>query len=183
MREGQFVRAFKARDGRDVVLRAPKWADLDEMLGFINSLVAEEADISRDEMVSREEEIDWLARCLSAVEKDRKVQIVAEVDGHFVGQVEVQGKTGRSRHVGVLGIALKDGYRDVGIGTELMIEAERQASRSGLKILQLEVFCTNSRARHVYEKAGYSVVGTLPRDILKDGRYIDSIVMAKEILS
>ena len=181
MREGEVVRVFEAKDGRKVILRAPRWGDLDDMVVFINSLVDEGAEISRDHKVSRGEEVDYLARYLSAVEKDSKVGVVAEVDGHFVGQVEVDAKSGRSRHVGVLGIGLRDGYRDVGIGTELMLEAERQARRLGMKILQLEVYSTNSRARHVYQKTGYIEAGTLRNDIIKDGMYVDSIVMRKEI--
>ena len=181
LKEGTFIRSFTARDGREVTLRAPRWSDLDDMLEFINSLVEEGAEIMATEMKTREEEIDWLAGHLSAIEKDRKVAIIAEVDGRFIGQVEFTPKGGYSRHVGVLGIAIRDGYRDVGIGTELMMEAEVQAKRMGLEIMALEVFASNSRARHVYEKLGYLVVGREPKAILKDRAYIDNIMMSKEL--
>lgn len=181
MKEGTFIRRFTARDGREVTLRAPRWSDLDDMLEFINSLVEEEADIMIDTKQTRESEVEWLARLLTGVEKDEKAVVVAEVDGRFVGQTEVSTKGGRSRHVGVLGIALGDGYRDIGIGTELMKEAENQARRLELKIIQLGVFATNERAIHVYEKIGYVEVGSWPRAVLKDGAYIDEIMMSKEI--
>lgn len=32
MKEGTFIRRFTARDGREVILRAPRWSDLDDML-------------------------------------------------------------------------------------------------------------------------------------------------------
>ncbi|HUV34307.1 MAG TPA: hypothetical protein VMW22_05220, partial [Candidatus Desulfaltia sp.] len=38
-------------------------------------------------------------------------------------------RPGRFSHVGVLGISVKDGYREAGIGQELMKEAERQPPR------------------------------------------------------
>ena len=181
MKAGTLFRGFKAKDGRDVILRAPRWSDLDDMLDFINSLVEEGAEITVDTKKTRDEEVDWLARLLSSVEKGRHVAIVAEVDGRFVGQVEVGSRGGRSKHVGNLGISIRDGYRDAGIGTELMLEAEAQARRLGIKIIFLEVYATNKRARHVYEKAGYSEVGCLPKAALRDGEYIDSIMMSKEI--
>lgn len=181
MKAGTVFRSFTARDGRVVVLRAPKWSDLDDMLGFINSLVEEGAEIATDKKVTRKEEVDWLAMRMSAVEKDEDIVVVAEVDGRFVGQVEVVPRRGRLRHVGDLGISLRKGYRDVGIGFELMREAEAQARRRALKLLVLEVFASNSRARHVYEKAGYQVVGRVPRAARRNGEYVDSIIMAKEL--
>lgn len=181
LKEGTVIRRFRARDGREVTLRAPRWSDLDDMLEFINSLVEEGADIMATEKMTRDEEVDWLERRLAAVEKDKIAAVVAEVEGKLVGQVEAAPKRGRSRHVGGLGISISQGYRDIGIGTELMKEAESQARRLGIEIITLEVFASNSRARHLYEKLGYRVVGCVPNAILKDGVYIDNIIMAKEL--
>ena len=60
MKAGQVFRRFTAKDGRGVILRAPRWEDLDDLLDFINSLVDEGVDISRDKKVTREEEANWL---------------------------------------------------------------------------------------------------------------------------
>jgi len=179
MKAGTVLRVFRAKDGREVTLRAPKWDDLDDMLEFINSLVDEGADIMMDTKQTREQEVDWLARLLTRLEKDEITVVVAEVDGRFVGQVEVTKQSMRSKHVGVLGIALKDSCRE--IGTELMKEAETQSRRLGLEILNLEVFATNDRAKHVYEKVGYREVGAWPKAMKKDGAYIDGILMSKEL--
>jgi len=181
MKAGTLIRTFYAKDGREVTLRAPKWDDLDEMLEFINSMVEEGADIMMDTKQTREQEVEWLAGHITKVENDKEAVIVAEVDGRFVGQVEVTPQGMRSKHVGVLGIALKDGYREIGIGTELMREAETQAKRLSLEILNLEVFATNERAKHVYEKGGYRVVGAWPKAIKRDGIYIDAVLMSKEL--
>ena len=181
MRPGTIFRKFQARDGREVTLRAPQWSDLDDMLDFINSLVDEGADIIVDMKTTREKEVDWLARKLSSLENELLIAVAAEVDGRFVGMVEVGPKMGRSRHVGVLGISLKDGYRDVGIGTELMREAENQAPRLGIEIIALDVFASNARGRRLYEKMGYRVVGRVPRGILREGEYIDDILLTKDL--
>jgi len=181
MKAGQFIRKFQALDGRGVTLRAPKWDDLDDILEFINSLVDEGADIMVDTKQTREQEVEWLAGHITKIENDKEAIVVAEVDGRFVGQVEVTPRGMRSKHVGVLGIALKDGYREIGIGTELMKEAEVQSTRLGLEILNLEVFATNERARHVYRKVGYREVGAWPRAIKRDGTYIDAVLMSKDL--
>jgi len=181
LKAGTLLRSFTAKDGREVTLRAPRWSDLDDMLGFINSLVREGADITVDREYTREEEVEWLARYLSDLERGRVVGVAAEVDGRFVGQLHVNPRTGRSRHLGVLGISVMDGYRGMGIGTEMMREAEAQARELGIEVITLEVFATNDRALRVYLKLGYEIVGRIPKAVKRDGVYIDSVVMAKEI--
>jgi len=183
MRPGTVFNRFTARDGRQVILRAAKWDDLDDMLDFINSLVEEEAMITANMKQTRESEVDWLARKLTNLEKDRVINVVAEVEGRMVGSCEVEARPGRFSHVGVLGISVKQGYREVGIGQELMREAERQAAQMGLESILLEVFATNDRANHVYEKMGYRRIGAIPDGIKYKGEYVDSVYMVKKLCS
>jgi len=183
LREGAFIRRFTATDGRRVTLRGPRWSNLDDMLEFINGLVEERAEINATEKKTRDEEMDWLAILITDVERDAKVSVVAEVDDRLVGHVEVRLQGGYSKHKGILGIAIRNGYRDVGIGTEMMTEAEAQARKLGVKLMTLDVFATNGRAIHLYDKLGYGMVGRVPKGFLKEGAYIDDIIMAKEIQS
>ncbi|MEM2106081.1 MAG: GNAT family protein [Candidatus Bathyarchaeia archaeon] len=179
MKAGKVVKTFSAKDGRRVVLRAPSWEDLDDLLELINSLVEEGADILRTERVSREEEIDWLSKVLASVEKGEAFYLVAEVDGKVVASSDIHKHSGFARHVGVLGIIVKDGFRDVGIGTEMMNALSEKAREMGLKVLTLSVFASNKRAIHVYEKVGFAVTGCIPKKFFKNGEYIDELIMAK----
>ena len=181
MRAGAFIRRFTASDGREVTIRTPEWDDLDDMLDFINSLVEEEAMIAANQKQTRESEIDFLARKLTSLEKDRIIHVVAEVEGKMVGSCEIEPRPGRFSHVGVLGMSVKEGYREVGIGQELMKEVERQAAKRGLESIMLEVFATNDRAIHVYEKMGYRRIGAIPDGIKYKGGYVDSVYMFKRI--
>jgi RimJ/RimL family protein N-acetyltransferase len=70
MRSGAVVAEFSVKDGRKVVLRTPRWEDLDELLGLINSLVEEKAEIVISDKLTQEEEADWLADLLVRLEKD-----------------------------------------------------------------------------------------------------------------
>jgi len=181
MKAGTILRTFHARDGRQVILRAPKWEDLDDMLEFINSLVEEEAMIIINQKQTYEQETDWLARTLVNLEKDKHMMVVAEVDGKMVGNSNLEPRFGRWKHIGNLGIAIKEGYREVGIGPEMMKELESYAPHLGIETIYLDVFANNDRARHVYRKLGYNEVGSLPRGIKYRDEYVDSIMMAKEL--
>jgi RimJ/RimL family protein N-acetyltransferase len=183
LRAGAFLRRFTASDGREVIIRTPEWDDLDDMLEFINSLVEEEAMIVADQKKTRDSEIEWLARNLSNLEKGVHIAVVAEVDGRMVVSCEVSPRPGRMSHVGSLGISVKDGYRGIGVGQELMREAERQAVAAGIESIILEVFSINERAIHVYEKMGYRRIGVIPGGVKYRGERVDSVYMLKELCS
>jgi RimJ/RimL family protein N-acetyltransferase len=181
LRTGTVVRTFKAEDSREVVLRTPKWEDIDDFMELINSLVEEDADTAIDKKTTREEEVDWMARLLSNIEKDTAISIVAEINGRMIGEVSLVQHKYRQRHIGSIGISIHKGLRNIGIGSELLKQIEVEAKKLGLEILTLEVASTNSLARHVYEKAGYIETGRIPKGFIKDEGRVDIISMAKEI--
>jgi len=181
VRAGTIFKRFTAKDGRTVILRTPKWEDLDDLVEFINSLVEEGADIALSQKVSRGEEAEWLGKRLVLLDRDEELSLVAEVDGKVVANSEITRRAGYSRHVGGLGIAIKNGYRDVGIGTEMLKTLVSQAEAMGLTMLTLTVFSANRRAVHVYEKVGFEETGRIPNAIHKDGKFMDEIIMVKNI--
>jgi len=180
MKVGFILRQFRAKDGREIVLRTPKWEDLDDLTEFINSLVVEGADIIRDKKATREEEAEWLGQRLAELENDKAFYMVAEVEGKVVANSEIGKRGGFSSHVGGVGIAIREGYRDIGIGTEMLRTLISEAEKMGLKVLTLGVFSTNARAIHVYSKVGFRETGRIPKEIIKNGKYIDHIIMVKE---
>lgn len=178
MQAGKVVRRFSAKDGRQVILRTLRWEDLDDCIELINSLVAEGANIAKNEKVTREGEIEWLAGALSRMERGEKVYVVAEVDGKAIGNSEIGRRLGGyDRHVGSIGIAIKKGFRDIGIGTEMMNALIKQGREMGLKVLTLTAFANNKRAIHVYEKLGFQETGQIPKKFFKRGKYIDELIM------
>jgi len=181
MKSGVILHRFAAKDGREVILRTPKWEDLDDFLELINSLVDEGADIVTDRKVTREEEADWLGRKLASLEKDEGINLVAEVNGKVIANSTLNKRTGISSHTGEIGIIIAMGYRNIGIGTEMLKTLISQARKMGLKMLFLGVFFTNRLAYHVYEKVGFKETGRRPKFFYKNGEYIDDIIMAREL--
>lgn len=170
-----------AKDGRKVVLREPRWEDLDDLLDFINSLVEEGADIMRETPVTREEEADWLGKRLASIEKREIIGVVAEVDGKVVANSEVGKRRGSRSHVGILGIAVKRGYRRIGIGRELMKTLIEESRKAGLKVLVLDVLDSNTAAKRLYAKMGFKDAGRVPKGFFKKGKYIDLLRMTLEL--
>jgi ribosomal protein S18 acetylase RimI-like enzyme len=179
MKSGRILKTFSLKDGGTVVLRTPKWEDLDDLLGLINSLVEEKAEIIMDQRLSRDQEAEWLTDVLLRLEKDQIFLLAAEVDGKVIASSDLHLGRGSEKHSGVVGIAIKNGFRDMGIGTWMMRVMMTEAQRIGLRVLVLSVFASNKRAIHVYEKLGFVQTGRVPKKYFKDGKYIDEIAMAK----
>ena len=179
---GTVIRKVRLKDGEEAILRCPRWEDVDGLMAFINELVEEEGiNISVERKVTRDEELDWLARQLAEMERGEIVACVAEVDGRIVANSWIAKGKGVQSHVGTLGISVLKGFRNRGLGSTMVEALLKEAKAVGIKVVKLSVFASNPLAIHVYEKAGFRKVGCIPGAFYKWGRYIDEIIMVKEL--
>ena len=187
MKTGEIFRRINTSRGETVTLRALKWEDLDDCVAFINHLVGEkdsepDLGIVADRKQTRDEEAEWLANQITGIEKGSIVSVVAEVGGRLEASGDVtKGSYEDTKHHGYLGIAISRTHRNRGIGLEVMRTLIKESRKAGLKTIQLEVFANNPRAIHVYERTGFKEAGRIPKKMLRNGKFIDSIVMAREL--
>ena len=174
-------RAFTSRDGAHVLLRELRWDDLDDLLELHNELIEEEAMIGGDKPLTRDQQADRHADMMRDMESGRSVAVVAEADGRTIGITNARRRGGRLRHTAGLGIFVKKGFRDQGIGSEMMRELETQAGKGGIEIIFLEVYAT-STAVDFYRRLGYKEYGRLPNGIRYRGEYVDAVSMYKRVV-
>ena len=74
---------------------------------------------------------------------------------------------------------VRKSYRRKGIGRELFHQLEVWARENQVTRLELTVMCTNSIAKHLYEKNGFMVEGVKRNSMCVNGKYIDELYMAK----
>lgn len=86
----------------------------------------------------------------------------------------------RRRHVGGIGMAVRDDWQGKGVGTALMQAAINWADNwLNLRRLELEVYVDNTRAIRLYEKCGFIIEGTQADSVFRDGQYVDTYMMAR----
>ena len=110
--------------------------------------------------------------------------LVAEHDGAAVGYVTVPPKGGfdEQAHVyGLFNLIVSANARRLGVGTALMLAAERFALEHGARKLSLTVLATNEPALTLYQRHGYVIEGRRIAESLIDGRYVDDILLAKHL--
>lgn len=178
MKGWAFVMVYKTaklKNGRTAALDWLKEEDLPEVVEALNSVIRERKYLLlNDEITDMEEERRWFERS----KKEGMLYLVARVEGRVVGGASINPHTNKRAHVAEFGVYIRDGYRNLGLGTKLTSTFIEIAKRHGIEILQVSVYVTNKRAIHVYKKCGYKECGRLARDIkFLDGTYTDRILM------
>jgi putative acetyltransferase len=108
--------------------------------------------------------------------------LVACVDGEVVGQCGLQTfpNRPRRRHVGQLGMAVRDDWQGKGVGTALMQAAIDLAEKwLNLSRLELDVYTDNEPAIKLYRKFGFTIEGTAIHYAFRDGQFVDVYLMAR----
>lgn len=159
----------------DIIIRPPVMADVPE----INAIrrmdgVKENTMGMASEPVSRSEAF------IKNLDKDTHV-FVAEVDGKVVGMAGLHhNNRPRKSHVAQIGISVHTEYQGKGVGTRLM-EALLDIADNWLMLLRVEltVLEGNDHAKKLYERLGFEVEGIQRMSVVRDGRYVDEIAMAR----
>jgi RimJ/RimL family protein N-acetyltransferase len=122
-------------------------------------------------------------RQLAAARRSRDVAvIVAENDGEIVGRLSiVRDLHPACAHVADLGLMVAREHRREGVGTALLAAAESWARDVGVRKLELSVFPHNAPALALYRRCGFREEGLRAAHFRRGDRYVDSILMAKDL--
>jgi RimJ/RimL family protein N-acetyltransferase len=189
LKPGHIYKRFTIANGKEVTLRVLRWEDLDSLLSFINSLVEEKQGDSTstlytgfDRKVTRDEEVEWLAKTLVAIEGEEVISMIADIDGKIIANGEVaRGGYKDTHHHGHLGLTVISKYRGQGVGRRMIETLVRESRRAGLRTLDAEFLAENETARRAYENAGFKRAGLIPRKVFRSGKYFDGLIMAREL--
>lgn len=151
---------FKIREYRE--------GDLSEMIGIWNEIVEEGIAFPQEEPLDERSGREFFA--------GQSYCGVAEKDGKILGLYILHpNNVGRCGHISNASYAVGSRFRGMGIGERLVLDCIKQAALCGFGILQFNaVVKTNSAARHLYEKLGFTQLGTIPKGFrMKNGEYED----------
>lgn len=166
-----------ARDGRRWTLRPARPTDARQLAQLFAAVRGEGRWlVTPSSAVSEPSEAFFIGEMIRG---EDGLALVAESDGEVMGNVIVSmERSVVSKHLGTLSIVVAEGWRDVGIGGDLVRAAQDWTARRGLVKLQLAVFPDNERAIAVYEHAGFLREGLRRRQYRGDAGYRDEVLMA-----
>jgi len=112
-------------------------------------------------------------RCLEAARDTALERYVAVSDGEVIGFILISMRGSFTGYI--KSIAVREDWRGLGIGSDLLAFAEKRILRDSPNVF-ICVSSFNSRARGLYERLGYETVGEL-RDFIVRG--YDEILLRK----
>ena len=105
---------------------------------------------------------------------------VAEENGKVIGLgILMNHGNLRKKHVGVITLMVNSDYQNKGIGSLLMDKLINLSESLNIIRLELCVFRDNYKAINLYKKFGFKEEGIKVKSALKNGEYIDEIMMAR----
>ncbi len=174
-------KVLELKNGETVIIRHLTKSDVNGVWFNFNEVIEEGLYLPVFFPVKSQLERDtWYVN----VKREKEVCIIAENRAlekpcNIIGQCEISNlEWDAAAHVGVLGIIIREKYRNLYIGRSLIDFAIRESKKlNNKKKIILSSFSTNERALHLFKKLGFRVVGARKKQFLMNSHYIDEILM------
>ena len=177
-----FPKKVKTKKSREVTFKIPDKDDFKEMQRFINELVEEDEPILKNEKIKLSDEKKYLDGLLKDIKSKKSVNVYAFYNSKLIANTGVKAGKFRGKHIGNLGISVNKDFRDEGLGHLLMKELLFLSKNYlNLKKVTLAVLEGNLRGIHLYKKLDFSEYGRLPKAYYYKGKFVDEILMYKDL--
>ena len=149
-----------------MIIREFNKSDITQMISVWNDIVEEGIAFPQENCLDEAEGYEFFS--------SQSYTAVAESDGKIVGLYILHpNNIGRCGHICNASYAVDKNCRGQHIGEKLVLDCMEQGRVHGFKVLQFNaVVESNIHARHLYERLGFTQLGTILNGFrLKDGQY------------
>lgn len=171
------------KNGENAILRVPEKEDAAKLLDCFRAIAGE-----TEFLLSSPEDIQFSVQdeekfIEGSLQNENRLFLICEINGKIVGDCEIHRLTDvKNRHRAEIGIGLRKEIWNQGIGTAMFRELIAQGKKWGLSQIELDFVEGNARARALYEKMGFRIVGCIPNAIRqRDGRLMHEYKMIRDM--
>ncbi|ALG48194.1 GNAT family N-acetyltransferase [Clostridium perfringens] len=155
------IRDIKIEDYKEI-------SKIRKMPGVMENILSnkdEEEELIKEKIINRGKNQYWY---------------VAEENGKVIGLgILMNHGNLRKKHVGVITLMVNSDYQNKGVGSLLMDKLINLSESLNIIRLELCVFRDNYKAINLYKKFGFKEEGIKVKSALKNGEYIDEIMMVR----
>ncbi|HBJ6024369.1 TPA: GNAT family N-acetyltransferase [Clostridium perfringens] len=155
------IRDIKIEDYKEI-------SKIRKMPGVMENILSnkdEEEELIKEKIINRGKNQYWY---------------VAEENGKVIGLgILINHGNLRKKHVGVITLMVNSDYQNKGVGNLLMDKLINLSESLNIIRLELCVFRDNYKAINLYKKFGFKEERIKVKSALKNGEYIDEIMMAR----
>ena len=153
-----------------IVIREYKENDLIEMIKIWNEIVEEGNAFPQEESLNFESGVSFFS-------EQTYTGVAVDIESEKIYGLYIlhPNNVGRCGHICNASYAVSLQSRGLHIGEKLVLDCIEQGREHGFSVLQFNaVVATNIHARHLYERLGFTQLGTIPKGFrMKDGYYED----------
>jgi len=173
----------KLKNGINVTIRVPEISEAQKLLELKRSYLKDTKTIP----MTIEEYPDDVNHESELIQKYRtstnSLLLVAEFQNELIGNIDLTGSN-RSKmfHTGVIGMGIKEQYRNLGLG-RIFIESIIKWARdsSPLELIWLEVYANNNSGLNLYKSTGFKISGVVKNFFKEGNTHIDKIQMYQNL--
>ncbi len=117
------------------------------------------------------------------INSPNSILLVAEYENSLIGNIDLTGsKRKKMFHTGMIGMGIKDDWRNQGLG-KILIEAVINWAKndSPITLIWLDVYSSNELGVNLYKNTGFKISGTMKNFFKEASGYKDKIQMYQEI--
>jgi len=174
------VKTFKAKNGEEIILRPGECDDSCGILDTIRSTALEHSYILMDHYGKK---IESEKQYISGLDRSKNLFMVAVAGDNVVGCLAAlqadAGQLESTAHILHVGLHLRESYRGLGMGSEMLAYAEAWALERGFKKLEASIFTGNKRSLHLFNRAGFAEEGVRKIRVRVDNNYLDEVLVGK----
>lgn len=154
----------------NITIREYQEKDLSYMIQIWNEIVEEGIAFPQEELLDMDS-----GRAFFASQTYTGVAVEEATDKVYGLYILHPNNIGRCGHICNASYAVSSDSRGLHIGEKLVLDCIKQGGLHGFGLLQFNaVVATNTHARHLYERLGFTQLGTIPKGFkMKDGHYED----------
>ena len=146
----------------NIIIERATSADASEILQYLKQIGSETDNLSFGSEglpFTPESEAEYLGRIENSCDE---IMLVARKNGKIVGSATLSRLPRRMKHRGDFSVSVLKEYWNQGIGSLLLHEIIRFARKNSFEVIDLQVRSDNKSAIHLYQKFGFTKIGTHP---------------------
>ena len=154
----------------EITVRGYEKSDLPEMIEIWNEIVEDGIAFPQEELLDMKSGEEFFAS------QTHTAVAVNSENGRVLGLYILHpNNVGRCGHISNASYAVKKEIRGLHIGEKLVKDCIKKGKEKGFGILQFNaVVASNIHARHLYERLGFTQLGTIKKGFrMKDGSFED----------
>lgn len=176
-------KTYNLKSKKSIKVRMPKLKEVQKLVDLKKSYIKNTTTIPIN-LKEYPDDINMEINLITEFQNSpNSILLVAEFNDELIGNIDLTGsKRSKMFHTGMIGMGIKEEWRNQGIGRCLMESAIEWAKHhSDIELIWLDVYASNELGINLYKNTGFKISGVIKGFFKEKDGYKDKIQMYQHI--